>query len=129
MWGGLLGCGPAFQRVPPAEKPAAGRIARPTSRLLNINRDSTLDDSRLVDDLHPLSNTDDPRHCDYLEAGKVILMPPPARPINYCFDPNAYDKTMNGERQVPALREIPAGEEITYDYCINSSATPCGPAP
>jgi 2-methylisocitrate lyase-like PEP mutase family enzyme len=50
MWGGLLGCGSAFQRVPPAEKPAAGRIARPTSRLSNINRDSTLAHARAIVD-------------------------------------------------------------------------------
>jgi hypothetical protein len=80
-----------------------------------------LDDSRIVDDLHPLSNIDDPRHCDYLEAGKVILMPPPERHINHCCDPNTYVKTIDGKRQAIALREIPAGDEITYDYCINSS--------
>jgi hypothetical protein len=30
LWGGLSGRGPAFERVQPAGKPAAGRIARPT---------------------------------------------------------------------------------------------------
>jgi len=30
LWGSLSGCGPAFLRVQPAGKPAAGKIARPT---------------------------------------------------------------------------------------------------
>ena len=30
LWGSLSGCGPAFQRVQPAGRPAAGRNARPT---------------------------------------------------------------------------------------------------
>ena len=79
-----------------------------------------IDDSRIVDDLHPLGSGDDARHCDYLEAGKVVLMRPPERHINHSCDPNTYVKTLDGRRLVIALRDIPAGEEITYDYCINS---------
>jgi len=79
-----------------------------------------IDDSRIVDDLHPLGSGDDARHCDYLEAGKVVLMRPPERHINHSCDPNTYVKTVDGRRLVIALRDIPAGEEITYDYCINS---------
>ena len=78
-----------------------------------------IDDSRIVDDLHPLGPGDDSRHCDYLEAGKVVLMQPPERHINHSCDPNTYVKTVDGRRLVIAQRDIPSGEEITYDYCIN----------
>jgi len=78
-----------------------------------------IDDSRIVDEIHPLIPGDDPRHCDYLEAGKVVLMQPPERHINHSCEPNSYVKTMSASRQVIALRDIAAGEEITYDYCIN----------
>ena len=78
-----------------------------------------IDDSRIVDDLHPLGPGDDARHCDYLEGGKVVLMQPPERHINHSCHPNTYVKTVDGRRLVLALRDIPAVEEITYDYCIN----------
>jgi SET domain-containing protein len=78
-----------------------------------------IDDSRVVDDQHPLSSDEDPRHCDYLAAGKVVLMPSPERYINHSCDPNTYVKTVDGIRVVIALRPIAAGQEITYDYCIN----------
>jgi len=79
-----------------------------------------IDDSRIVDEEHPLSPGDDPRHCDYLAQKKVVLMQVPERHINHSCDPNSYVKTANGSRLVLALRDIPAGEEVTYDYCINS---------
>jgi uncharacterized protein len=78
-----------------------------------------LDDSRIVDDLHPLGPGDDARHCDYLEAGTVVLMQPPERHINHSCDPNSYVKTLRGRRLVIALSDIQPGEEITYDYSIN----------
>jgi hypothetical protein len=78
-----------------------------------------IDDSRIVDGSHPLDSSDDPRHCDYLEAGKTVLMQTPERHINHSCDPNAYVKTIAGKRLVIALRDIANGEEITYDYCIN----------
>jgi hypothetical protein len=79
-----------------------------------------IDDSRIVDELHPLGPGDDSRHCDYLARGTVVLMQPPERYINHCCQPNTYVKTVNGNRLVIALRDLAAGEEITYDYCINS---------
>ena len=79
-----------------------------------------IDDSRIVDELHPLGPGDDSRHCDYLARGTVVLMQPPERYINHCCQPNTYVKTVNGKRLVIALRDLAAGEEITYDYCINS---------
>ena len=79
-----------------------------------------IDDSRIVDGAHhPLLPTEDPRFCDYLARGKVIWMQPPERHINHSCDPNTYTKTLHGQRHVLALRDIAAGEEITYDYCIN----------
>jgi hypothetical protein len=78
-----------------------------------------IDDSRVVDDLHPLGPGDEARHCDYLEAGKVVLMRSPERHINHSCDPNTYVKTVDARRLVIALRDIQDGEEITYDYCIN----------
>ena len=78
----------------------------------------TIDDSRVVDDDAPLRAGEEGRHCDYLEAGRVVLMQLPERHINHSWNPNTYVKTMNGERLVIARREIAAGEEIT---CINGA--------
>lgn len=80
-----------------------------------------IDDSRLVNDDAPLLSGEEQRHCDYLEGGRVVLMQPPERYINHSCDPNTYVKTVDGKRLVIARREIAAGEEITYDYSINSS--------
>jgi uncharacterized protein len=78
-----------------------------------------IDDSRIADAAHPLAPADDPRHCDYLAAGKVVLMQSPERYINHSCDPNVYVRTVDGKRLVVALRDIVAGEEVAYDYCIN----------
>jgi uncharacterized protein len=79
-----------------------------------------IDDSRIVDDAHPLAPGDDPHYCDYLARKTIVLMQAPERHINHSCDPNSYVQTVNGRRLVWALRDIPEGEEITYDYCINS---------
>ena len=79
-----------------------------------------IDDSRIVDEAHPLAAGEDPRHCDYLAAGRTVLMQPPERHINHSCDPNTFVRTVDGRRLVIARRAIDAGEEITYDYCINS---------
>ena len=81
----------------------------------------SIDDSRIVDADHPLQpeRGEYERHCDYLAAGKVVLMQPPERYINSSCDPNTYVKTRDGGRTVIARRSIKAGEEITYDYLIN----------
>lgn len=80
-----------------------------------------LDDSRVVDDARPLRPElgEYAFHCDYLAHGLVVLMPAPERHINSACDPNTYVETRDGVRRVVALRPIPAGEEITYDYLIN----------
>jgi hypothetical protein len=59
-------------------------------------------------------------YCDYLAGGKIVLMQPPERHINHSCDPNAYVKTIDGIRRVLARRRISEGEEVTYDYSINS---------
>ena len=48
------------------------------------------------------------------------LLGKPERYINTCCEPNAYVKTIEGVRWVVAYREISVGDEVTYDYCIDS---------
>jgi len=80
-----------------------------------------IDDTRVVTSEDPLrpENGEYERHCDYLANGKVVLMQVPERHINHSCDPNTFVKSIHGFRYVFALREIPAGVEVTYDYCIN----------
>jgi SET domain len=78
----------------------------------------SIDDSRAVDDAHPIA-AEEHRYCDYLEAGRTILMQIPERYINHSCRPNVFVKTLAGVRHVFALRDIAAGEEIAYDYCVN----------
>src|SRR5437588_9251106 len=73
-----------------------------------------IDDSRAVTEDAPLREGDDPRHCDYLVGGQIVLMQPPERHINHSCDPNAFVRTVDGVRYVFALRDIAMGEEITY---------------
>ena len=81
----------------------------------------TIDDSRVVDEEHPLRACDDSRHCDYLASSRVVLMQYPEKHINHSCEPNVYVLTKDGgQRQVLAMRAIEAGEEIAYDYSINS---------
>jgi hypothetical protein len=80
-----------------------------------------IDDSRLVDAEHPLRPElgEYPYHCDYLAAGKIVLMPSPERHINSSCDPNAFVRWVEGHRSVIARRPIRDGEEVTYDYIID----------
>src|ERR1044072_7069418 len=80
-----------------------------------------IDDSRVVDDDHPLriDSGEQSYHCDYLADGKVVLMRSPERHINSCCDPNSYVKTINGIRYQIARRTINADEELTSDYIID----------
>lgn len=80
-----------------------------------------IDDSRVVSPQHPLHPEagEFDHHCDYLADGLVVLMRYPERHINHSCDPNTFVKTLFEVRYVFALRDIRAGEEITYDYCIN----------
>lgn len=80
-----------------------------------------IDDSRVVTADNPLRESEGEveHHCDYLAGGKIVLMQSPERHINHSCNPNAFVKTLNGIRYVFALSDIVAGEETTYDYCIN----------
>jgi SET domain-containing protein len=80
-----------------------------------------IDDSRVVDDDHPLrpESGEQSYHRDYLAGGKIVLMQSPERHINSCCDPNTYVKTVDGIRHVAARRAIRSGEELTYDYIID----------
>lgn len=77
-----------------------------------------IDDSHIVDAENPVPPGEE-HHCDYLGPGKTVWMQVPERYINHSCDPNVYVCTSDGIRQVVAIREIGAGEEIVYDYCIN----------
>jgi GNAT superfamily N-acetyltransferase len=81
-----------------------------------------IDDSRIVADAAPLdpARGEFEHHCDYLAGGRVVLMQPPERFINHRCDPNTFTRTIAGDRYVITLREIRPGDEITYDYCLNS---------
>ena len=78
----------------------------------------SIDDSYVVDDEHPVPQGEE-HHCDYLQGGKTVWMQSPERHINHACDPNAFVQTRDGQRYVIARRRIDAGEEITYDYCVN----------
>jgi hypothetical protein len=80
-----------------------------------------LDDSRVVDDKHPLDALagELAHHCDYLAGGRVVLMPSPECYINSSCEPNTCVVTRDGVRHVVALTSIAAGDEIAYDYLIN----------
>jgi len=41
--------------------------------------------------------------------------------MNHSCDSNAYIKAINNDRHILALRNIKKGEEITFDYAINST--------
>jgi hypothetical protein len=57
-----------------------------------------IDDSRIVDDEHPLRAElgEYDYHCDYLANGTTVLMASPERHINSSCDPNSYVKTFKG---------------------------------
>lgn len=80
-----------------------------------------IDDSRVVDDEHPLRPEfgEHSYHCDYLAGDKTVLMRSPERHINSCCDPNTFVKTIDSVRHVVARRAIRSGKEITYDYIID----------
>lgn len=88
----------------------------------NIKKGETvliIDDSHIVDDPSKLTKSQNEYDCDYLENGKVVLMQSPEKFINHSCDPTTFVKTINGERNVVAMRDIKKDEEITYDYTIN----------
>ncbi len=80
-----------------------------------------IDDSRIVTQDAPLDpeKGEYDHHQDYLGTHDV-LMQEPERHINHCCKPNVYIETLDGVRWVSAYRDIQVGDEIAYDYCINS---------
>jgi hypothetical protein len=80
-----------------------------------------IDDSRIVTDDNPLKleKGEYEHHCDYLGNGVVVLLQEPERYINHSCDPNVFIRQVAGVRYVYAMRNIDAGEELTFDYCIN----------
>jgi hypothetical protein len=60
-------------------------------------------------------------HCDDLEGGRRVVLGYPERHLNHCCDPNAYIAQDDGATYIVARRNIGAGEEITNDYCMNST--------
>ena len=59
-------------------------------------------------------------HCGYPD-GKVVLWGFPDRHVNHSCDPNAYEFYEGEAIFIVARRDIAAGEEITFDYNINTS--------
>jgi uncharacterized protein len=47
--------------------------------------------------------------------------------INHCCDPNSESDEIDGHVWIIALRDIAAGEELTYDYCLfdGDDESPC----
>lgn len=80
-----------------------------------------IDDSDVVVDPSKLTEKQFRFDCDYLANGKVVLMKEPERSINHSCNPNSYIKTIDNIRHVLAMRNIKKGEEIAFDYSINSS--------
>lgn len=78
-----------------------------------------IDDSHVVEDFEKLTKEQQSFECDFLGDGRTVLMQPPERYINHSCDPNTYVQTVSGTRTLFAMRDIKAGEEITYDYAIN----------
>jgi len=59
-------------------------------------------------------------HCGYPD-GKVVLWGEPDRHVNHCCDPNAYEHYEGDAIFTVARRAIGAGDEITFDYNVNTS--------
>lgn len=80
-----------------------------------------IDDSRIVTEDAPLDpeKGEYDHHQDYLGTHDV-LMREPERNINHSCEPNVYVKSFDGVRWVIAYRDIQVGDEIAYDYCVNS---------
>jgi uncharacterized protein len=79
------------------------------------------DDSRIVDETHPLRPElgEYEYHTDFIGGNITVLWQEPEKYTNHSCDPNTFVKTINGARYVIALRPIAADEEITFDYRIN----------
>lgn len=70
----------------------------------------------------PIRDEDGERieHCGYPD-GKVVLWGLPDRHVNHSCDPNAYEHYEGPAIFIVARRNIAAGDEITFDYLVNTS--------
>jgi SET domain-containing protein len=59
-------------------------------------------------------------HCGYPD-GKIVLWGFPDRHVNHRCDPNVYEFYQGEAVYIVARRDIAPGEEITFDYNINTS--------
>jgi hypothetical protein len=77
---------------------------------------------REVTDKNPLREDEGEllEHCAY-PKDKVVLWGYPDRHVNHCCDPNAYEFHEDDVVSIVARRDIEIGEEITFDYNINTS--------
>ena len=78
-----------------------------------------IDDSHVVADPSTITKEQYEFELDYLANGKIVVMQAPEKYINHSCNPNLYVKTVNGVRKVFAMRNIPKGEELVFDYSIN----------
>ena len=106
-----------------ASPPSTASARSPRAHLRPGDTVLVIDDSRIVDEAHPLrlELNEYPWHCDYLARGVVVLMQEPERHINSSCDPNTFVRTVGNRRNVIALRDIAAGDEITYAYIVNTA--------
>ena len=90
-------------------------------RRVNVVREVT-DERPLREDLGERAE-----HCDYPDD-KVVLVGFPDRHLNHSCDPNVFVLYQRDATYLVARRAIAPGEELTYDYNINTSggnAWPC----
>lgn len=77
-----------------------------------------IDDSHVITDKSKLTKKQHKFDLDYL-YDKIVIMQEPEKYINHSCDPTVYVKTINGVRNIYAMRDIKKGDEITYDYSVN----------
>lgn len=114
---------PAMENVVVKASPIHGLGSFARRNILQGERIFATDESRVVTPENPLDpdKGEFDHNCDRLAGGKVVLLSFPGGHVNHCRNPNAYVKYVDGVRGTYARKDIPAGEEITHDYCINSS--------
>lgn len=60
-------------------------------------------------------------HCNHnTPSGVPVLYGEPDRYYNHSCDPNAWERSVEGQTEIVARRAITAGEEIRVDYLVNN---------
>ena len=80
-------------------------------RIINLVREVTLE--------APLGPGEDADHCMHF-LGRCFLVGAPDCFVNHRCEPNAYKRFAQGEVTMMAMVDIAAGDEITYDYMLNT---------